>query len=403
MGKPTIGIDLSCWTNQRGYGRYTRNVVRALLERDGRFRFVGFGDEAIAARSDLPPGLELIVVPQSVPPSRAAAANGRRRLGDMGRMTLAVARARPDLLFFPSSYSYFPVLPRTRCVVVVHDAIAERLPRLIFPNRAGRIAWTIKSRLVCWQANRVVTVSRSAAEGIQRYLGVSARRLSVVHEAADPVFETTSASVERETEIRRRYQLPADVPLLLYVGGLSPHKNIGALVAAFARLIGPIDRRPAGEAPAHLVLVGETTREVFHSCYLDLREQTRSLGLEDRVTFTGYVPDADLVHLYHAAACLVLPSRDEGFGLPVVEAMACGRPVIASRGGALPEVLGDAGLLVDPDDTPAFAAALRQILDDSPLAAELGARGARRAGELSWGAAADKLLAVFDEVIGGRT
>ncbi len=311
-------------------------------------------------------------------------------------MTRAVARARPDVMFFPSSYSYFPVPPWTRCVVVIHDAIAERWPKLIFPTRAGRIAWTIKSRLACWQADRIVTVSGAAAQGIQRYLGISAGRLRVVHEAADPVFGTAEPSVEREREVRACYKLPADLPLLLYVGGLSPHKNLGALIVAFARIAGP--RAGGDRVPAHLVLVGETVREVFHSCYLELREQVRSLDLDDRVTFAGYVPDADLVHLYRTAACLVLPSRDEGFGLPVVEAMACGRPVVASRAGALPEVLGDAGLLVDPDDTETFAEALRRILDNPSLAADLGARGAGRAAELSWSTAALKLLAIFDAV-----
>lgn len=391
----TIGIDLSCWSNQRGYGRYTRNVVRALLDRAGSHRFVGFADAATAGQIDRPAELNLVTVRQSAPASQAAAATGRRRLLDVGRMSLAVARAGVDLMFFPSSYSYFPVAPGTRCVVVVHDAIAERWPRLIFPNRAGRIAWTIKSRLACWQATRVVTVSEAAARGIHDHLGVPRDRMRVVPEAADPIFGPSGANPVDEEEIRRRYRLPTDAALLLYVGGLSPHKNLGALLAAFARLT---ESRPPGAGAPHLALVGETTREVFHSEYLELKERVQRLGLAERVTFTGYVPDADLVHLYRSALGLILPSRDEGFGLPVVEAMACGRAVVASRAGALPEVVGDAGLLVDPDDTAGFADALGQILDNPALREELGRRGARRADELSWDQAALKLLAIFDDL-----
>jgi glycosyltransferase involved in cell wall biosynthesis len=116
------------------------------------------------------------------------------------------------------------------------------------------------------------------------------------------------------------------------------------------------------------------------------------------VTFTGYVPDADLVHLYQAASCLVLPSRDEGFGLPVVEAMACGTPVVASRAGSLPELVGDAGLLVAPERVDDLARALSRLVSQPALRATLRERGLQRAAQLSWEQAADDLLAVFREL-----
>src|SRR5262249_8630703 len=137
-----------------------------------------------------------------------------------------------------------------------------------------------------------------------------------------------------------QHAVPSGVPLVLYVGGFSPHKNVEALLTAFARLVQPHEPASTDRAAApHLVLVGETTQEVFYSCYAALRALIAQLRLEPYVTFTGHVPDGELVHLYSAATCLVLPSRDEGFGLPVVEAMACGTPVLAARTGSLPELV----------------------------------------------------------------
>lgn len=389
-----IGIDLACWTNHRGYGRYTRNLLAALLAEGDQHTYVGFADHATLAAGGFPPGLHLVPVRLSESPTVAASASGRRKVTDMLRLSRAVWREGVDLLFFPSSYSFFPVLGRTRCVVVVHDAIAERHPDLIFPTLAGRAAWTLKTRVACWQADRVVTVSRDAARAVRRHLRVPAQRLRVVAEAADPHFGPGDGASAAAHAARARAGLP-ERPFFMFVGGFAPHKNLGALLTAFAWLLA---HRPADQPRPHLALVGKTEGDAFHSCYAALRRQVVDLGLESDVTFPGYVPDADLVHLYRAATAVVLPSRDEGFGLPVAEAMACGTPVVTSRGGALPELVGDAGLLVDPDQAAAFAAALQRLLDQPDLAADLGARGLRRTQQLSWGRAAADLRRIFAEL-----
>lgn len=391
-----IGIDLGCWSNLRGYGRYTRNLLQALLALDRRHTYLGFADAATAHEGTFPSGLQVVPVAVAEPPAEAAAAEGRRRITDLWRMSRAVQRAQVDLIFFPSSYTYFPVLGRTRCVVVVHDAIAERLPDLIFPTRAGRLAWTVKTRLACWQARRVVTVSHAAAEAIQRHLPVSPDRLRVIYEAPDPIFgvRNSAADVAHQRALLEQHRIPLDARLVLYVGGFGPHKNVGTLVNAFAELT------RTSSVPVHLVLVGKIVGEVFHSELHTLRQQVRHLGLESSVTFTGFVPDDDLVHLYQTAACVVLPSREEGFGLPIVEAMACGVPVIASRTGALPELVGDtAGLLINPDHPAELVGALYRLALATPqLRASFGAAGRGRAAELSWERAAADLLAVFEEL-----
>lgn len=408
-----IGVDLSCWTNHRGYGRYCRNLLSALMALDQQHTYIGFADSGTLVQGTFPPRLQLVSIPQSEPPAQAAAAHGRRKLADIWRMSRAASHAGLDIMFFPASYTYFPVLGRTRCVVVVHDAIAERWPRLIFPTLAGRLAWTVKSHLACRLASRVVTVSHAAARAIRQYLHVPADRLRVIYEAADPVFAVRDSAADhrRRRQILERYALPPNKQLLLYVGGFSPHKNLETLLAAFAQLAAsapprstvaaPEDQdemRAGAHVPLHLVLTGETSREVFYSCYAALQEQVSQLHLEQHVTFTGYVPDDDLVHLYQAATCLVLPSHDEGFGLPVVEAMACGTPVMASSAGALPELVGDAGLLAAPDQTEAFVVALRRLVSDPTLQADLRERGLQRAAQFTWERAAACLLAVFDEL-----
>jgi len=392
-----IGIDLACWANNRGYGRYTRNLVGALVAGDTSHDYVGFADPATLRAGGLPAGLDIVPVAVSEAPTEAAAHDGRRRLVDLWRMTRAAQRATVDVMFFPSSYTYFPVLGPTRTVIVVHDAIAERLPRLIFPNRAGRLAWTLKTRLACWQAQRVVTVSHAAAHSIQHYLPIAPERVRVIYEAADPIFTPPpqgEMNPERRAAVLARFGIRPDARVILYVGGFGPHKNVSTLIDAFARLDNAL------AMPLQLVLVGQSEGEVFHSEVGALRQQVRRDRLEDRVTFTGFVPDGELVEWYQAATCLVLPSHDEGFGLPVVEAMACGTPVVASRVGAIPELIGeDAGLLFTADRSDELVTALRRLLTgDGALSRAFRAAGLRRAAALSWPRAAAALVDIFDEL-----
>ncbi|MGE3820549.1 MAG: glycosyltransferase family 4 protein, partial [Isosphaeraceae bacterium] len=177
---------------------------------------------------------------------------------------------------------------------------------------------------------------------------------------------------------------------LLYVGGLSPHKNLLRLIEAFA-VAGLADERVS------LVLVGDLG-DVFHTHVPELRNAIDRTGLGDSVHFTGFVPDEELVTFYNRADALVQPSLMEGFGLPPVEAMACGTPVLCSQAGSLPEVVGDAGLYFDPTDVVAMAKALRRIVDDPGLRLILAARAFERAGHYSWPAAASALLDLFEDV-----
>ena len=352
-------------------------------------------DRQTAAEHALPEGCRVQVAATRQQPTRAASAQGARGLGDLLRLSRAASACDADVFFFPAVYSYFPLLRRRPMVVAFHDAIAEEHPELVLPQRRGRLFWNAKTWLARRQADCLLTVSESARDQIVAAFGYPRDRIRVIAEAAGDEFRPLDgpdrASIDR---VMATYGLPGDRPLLVYVGGLSPHKNLEGLMDAFALL-----KRRGGRV--HLALVGDPAADGFNKSHSALVARREALGLQDAVTFTGYVPADDLVPLYNAASAVVLPSFSEGFGLPALEAMACGVPVAASRRGALPEVVGDAGLFFDPHDTEDMSRVLEQLVADGALRARLGDEGRRRSRLFSWSAAAEKTLDLLEEVARG--
>ena len=385
-----IGIEACTWANRRGYGRFTRELVSAMVRRHPQHRFVLVVDGHTARESSFPEDAQTLVVQTSAQPTKAAAADRSRSLTDLWRMSRAISRARFDVVLFPTRYTFVPLFCRTPAVLTIHDATDAKQPRLLFQHWRARLLWRIKSGLALRRAHRLVTVSNDARRQIAAAFGLRESAITVVSEGPDAVFRPCRGDPAVDA-VRARYGLPSDTPLILYVGGISPHKNLQALVRAAA-----IVRREA-PGPWHVVLVGDYQGDSFLGCYRELNELVRALGLEDRVTFTGFVPDDDLVLLYNAAAILVMPSKGEGFGLPVVEAMACGLPVAASDRNSLPEVLDGAGLLFDPDSDAAVAACLLRLLRDAELRAALSKRGLARAEAYSWNTGADTMVRVLEE------
>jgi glycosyltransferase involved in cell wall biosynthesis len=226
----------------------------------------------------------------------------------------------------------------------------------------------------------IVTVSEGVREELMGRLGVAADRITVIHEAAPPGFEPVE-NPSRLGAIRERYHLPSR--FVLFVGLLEPKKNLPRLLDALGRL-------HAGGEKIPLVLAGARGWAVD-----DLDARVASSGLASSVRFLGPVSDEDLAALYSAADCFCFPSLYEGFGLPVLEAMACGTPVVASTRGALPELTAGAALLVDPLDVGALAEAIRRLWNDGTLRLELRERGLTRAKAFSWQRAAQETLAVY--------
>ena len=352
-------------------------------------------DRQTAAEHAMPEGCRVEVVPTRQQPTRAASAQGARGLGDLLRLSRAASACEADVFFFPAVYSFFPLARLRPMVVAFHDAIAEEHPDLVLPEWRGRMFWKAKTWLARHQATCLLTVSESARAQIVGAFGYPRERIHVVAEAAGDEFRPLDGSDRASIgRVMETYGLPGDRPLLVYVGGLSPHKNLEGLMDAMARVC-----RRGGRV--HLAMVGDPGADGFNSSHSALVARRQALGLEDAVTFTGYVPGDDLVPLYNAASAVVLPSFSEGFGLPALEAMACGVPVAASRAGALPEVVGDAGLFFDPRDAEEMARVLEQLVADDALRARLGEAGRRRARLFSWAAAAEKTLDLLEEVARG--
>jgi len=383
-----VGIEACTWSNRRGYGRFTRQLVTAMVRGYPQHEFVLVLDDATAAEGNFPAGAELQVVGTSEQQIRAASSEGSRRPIDMWRLGRAVAGARFDVFFFPTRYSFYPVIGRTPLVIAFHDATAENHPEQIFPDFRSRFFWRLKSRLAFHQADRLVTVSEDARHQIASAFSCKPEEISVISEGPDPIFRPLDDGAELES-VRARYKLPPAEPLVLYVGGISPHKNLQGLLRALAGVSGPW----------HAVLVGDHQGDSFWGCYDELVRLVGELELEGRVSFTGYMPDADLVKLYNASALLVLPSFSEGFGLPVIEAMACGLPVAASARNSLPEVVGDAGLLFDPLVGAEMTSAIAELLEDADLRAELRRRGLERARHYSWERGAERMMEILESAV----
>ena len=382
-----VGIDASTWTNRRGYGRFTRELVKAMVRSHPEHDFVLVVDAATAAQGEFPERATLEVVATSEQQIQAASADGSRQIVDLWRMARAVARARFDVFFFPTRYSFFPLICATPTVIAFHDATAERHPELIFPGFRSRLLWRIKTRLALRRADRLVTVSQDARRQLSDVFQYPAESITVISEGPDPIFRPRIDDGEA-ANIRDRFMLPPDDPLILYVGGISPHKNLQGLLHALERVPGSW----------HLVLVGDYKNDSFWGCYSELVTLLGDIGLSGRVTFTGFVTDEELLHFYNASTMLVLPSMSEGFGLPVVEAMACGLPVAASARNSIPEVLGDAGLLFDPTSVEDISGCITRLLEDPQLRDQLRLLGLARAERYSWEQGARNMVELLESI-----
>jgi len=386
-----IGIDATCWNNDRGYGRHARALLAALLQGDDENRYTLFFDapprfEPPSARANLS------FIPSRKPASLAASATGHRSLADMVRTSFALSRRRFDLLIFPTVYSFVPVVSSASKIVFIHDVIAETYPQLTLPSRRSRLFWQAKVALGRMQADAVVTVSDYSRRKLAERFNIPAERVAVVGEASDPIFrrlERPEASPQMVS-----LGLGGQGRTVTYVGGFGPHKNLHRLVRAFYEITlnGEFD-------DVRLIMVGEFVREVFHSEYSALRDLITNLGIDKRVIFTGYLADEELVVLLNRSTVLTLPSLMEGFGLPAVEAAACGCPVIATTASPLPELLGEGGLYADPESVEQIAGALRAVLSSEQQRARMRAAGLKAAARLTWDTAAQQLQAVIQEVV----
>src|SRR5215212_11954046 len=388
-----VGVDATCWHNSRGYGRHARALLTSLVKSDLETQYTFVVDSDLNLET-APGEAEIKHVRSSKPTAEAASADGRRSLWDIWHMSRALSNRDFDVLLFPTAYSYVPVLSRARKVLVIHDVIAETYPQLTLPRRLGQFFWKAKLALSRIQADSLVTVSEYSRVGISRQFNVPLDRISVVGEASDPGFHPIDAPLL--TPPLAELGISTEGRNIVYVGGFGPHKNLEALVTVFARLASRAEC-----SDVRLIMVGKTSGEAFYSHTELLNRRVTELGITDRVKFTGFLPDEDLVTLLNVSTVLVLPSLMEGFGLPAIEAAACGCPVIATVASPLPELLGEGGIYIDPTNWNELEAALYRVLTSPELRQRMREAGLASAQRLSWDASARQMKRVLHEVASG--
>jgi glycosyltransferase involved in cell wall biosynthesis len=292
-------------------------------------------------------------------------------------------RVRPDVCHFPNYLA--PMATACPYVVTIHDMTLFITPRLHRWKKLLLDRTLIP--VVARRAGAIMTVSKSARDDIVRLLKVPAHKVHVVMNAVSPAFKRVEDPARLEA-VRARYGLQG--PYILYVGTIEPRKNLARLIEAFANL------RKLG-LPHKLAMVGQPGWHC-EPIYAEVERQ----GLKSHVIFTGYVPFEDLPALYSAASAMAFPSIYEGFGLPVLEAMACGTPVVTSSSSGLAEVADGAALLVDPLSVDEIAGALYKICSEPGLSAELSTLGLARAHEFTWETAARATLDVYEHLVAQR-
>ena len=372
-----IGIDYtSAATQSAGIGRYTRELIRALFTLPSPHRYSLFYASANrvspSAIRHLPSATRIRRLPFHD--------KWLVRLWHRLRIPIPVelVTGRVDLFHSPD-FLLPPTLPGVPTLLTVHDLSFVRDPDSAWPSLREFLSRAVPRSVR--RATHVLADSQTTQDDLIELWGTPAEKITVVYSGVDARFQPIRdrAVLDR---VRAKYRLPPG-PFILSVGTLQPRKNYARLIAAYAQLT----------TEAQLVIAGGKGW-----MFDDIFAQARRLGLKDRVHFPGFIEDEDLPALYSAASVMASVSTYEGFGLPLLEAMACGTPAIASNVSSLPEVIGDAGLQVDPRDVDAIAQALQQMLTLPDLRERSIAAGSERARSFTWDKAACQLLALYDRI-----
>jgi glycosyltransferase involved in cell wall biosynthesis len=361
-----------------GIGTYIHGLLHALaaIDQSNEYILVALPDEA-GALAGLPPNFKTTIY-------RRADSHSLHHL----TFPLFLHGLRPSLVHIP--LNRVPLFMREPYVVTIHD-----MASLLFETGSGLRMQTRRFllRRGLLRAKRIMAVSEATRREVHDALGIPADRIRLAYNAPNPDF-FRPAQAERTRSILERYQI--DYPFLLYAGNIRPQKNIPRLVEAFAVAREHLSRHPVYRN-LHLIVIGDEI-----SRYPSVRRAVIQTRVEKAVRFLGFVPFEALRIFFQSAALFVFPSLYEGFGLPPLEAMATGTPVVASNVSALPEVLGDAALLVNPENVFEIARGIQDALLDQDLREELIARGKAQAARYSWERTAREVLEVYREVSATR-
>ena len=368
-----VCLDVSAAVHRRaGLGRYAHELIAALVDQ-GAHEYTAFYHQRGAAHL-VPPidHLPHLTTALNVRPWRLRTALAH--FAGLGMDTLF-----PNIDIFHATEHLLPRLKRVRSVFTLHDLIFQFDPGSHKPLNIAYLR-TMMPRFLR-AANAIITVSECSKRDAVRIYDMPPDKIRVIYEGVDPRFQPI-AHRESLFAVRQKYGLPDR--FILHLGTIEPRKNLPLLFEALSS---------SNSVQCSLFIVGKAgwlTEPIF--------ARLKELGVEDRVRFTGYIPDDDLPGLISAASALVMPSKYEGFGLPVLEAMACGTPVIASNASSLPEVGGDAVLYAPPDDVRTWVEAIHRVLEDEALRVSLREKGLRQAAKFRWDIAARQTAEVYSEV-----
>lgn len=357
-----------------GIGTYIRNLLRHLARIDRDTEYVLFccqQDALVAAQL----GENFRAVAEPAP---------NYSVREQVSVPLRLRRERIDLFHAPH-YVLPPLVP-CRAVVTIHDCIHLMFPQYL-PNRLAHLYARASLWAATYRSDRILTVSETSKRDILRFFKVPPEKIAVIYNAIDERFGVPPRE-EEVARVRERYQLKD--PFVLYAGNIKPHKNLERLIEAFDRV------RKAGFDQLTLVIIGDEI-----SKYPRLRRAVHRHKLHKHVRFLGFQPDETLAVFYRLADVFVFPSLYEGFGLPPLEAMASGTPVVTSNVSSLSEVVGDAALLVDPYDPQGIADGMARALSDAALRETLRARGFARVREYSWERSVRRIREIYGDILAG--
>jgi glycosyltransferase involved in cell wall biosynthesis len=365
-----------------GSGQYIRQLARLLpgiapqheyhliVPERGSFRVV-----------DLTLDTDLEELAGSLQPPKS---NLRKLLFEQSTIPRAAGALRADLIHVP--YWAPPLKARAPIVVTIHDLI----PLVLKEYRGGPLVrlYTGLVSAAARGAAIILTDSDASRRDIIQHLGVHEARVRTIYLAADPRFTSRPNALDRAT-VRRKYDLSDEY--VLYLGGFDPRKNVEAALQVYTWGQDAI-------GPTHPLVIAGRLPEADNGFFSDPRKIARQIEVEDVVRCIGEVDEEDKVALYQGATAFLYPSRYEGFGLPALEALACGVPIVGSNASSIPEIVGDAGALVNPDDARAMAGALIAIVSEPPLRAVLSERALNQAAKFSWDKTVRETVAAYEAV-----
>lgn len=351
-----------------GIGTYIRNLIAALGEIDEENRYVLFvGQRSASGMTELPANFHMVV-------ERAPSYS----LRELFALSWRLFRLRLDL--YHSTHYVLPALVPCRAVVTIHDIIHLLYPEFL-PNPLAFLYAQRMIRRSLTRGDRIIAVSQNTKTDLMNYFRVDGRKIRVIYSGVTPRFRHRLQPAEIDGWLQ---QYGIERPYLLFVGNPKPHKNLDNVVKAFARALElqPFD--------ADLVCVGDRSGMEFK-----VRQRAEQLGISERLHLVGHVPDEALPALYQAATLFVFPTLYEGFGLPVVEAMASGVAVVTSNTSALKEIAEGYGHLVNPLDVDEMARGIARCMTDTEHRESLVKRGSKRAEEFRWSRTAEQTLEVY--------